>query len=110
MTTTDAWREGLALDIRDDSLMAARVAYAAYGTATGWLTHDGRRMPAFDDLGDAVILAWRRAATAAGHRAADVHVLPRAELRISELRRRIAALEADVADAEKVPCKSCRGE
>lgn len=47
------------------SMVAARRAYAAYGASTGWLTHDGRRMPAWEDLGEAIQQAWLAAANAA---------------------------------------------
>ncbi|MGW0943652.1 hypothetical protein ACWD4O_14050 [Streptomyces sp. NPDC002623] len=39
-------------------------AYAAYGEATGGLTHDGRRMPAWENLGEQVQTAWTVAARA----------------------------------------------
>lgn len=39
-------------------------AYAAYGEATDGLTHDGRVMPAWADLGEPVQNAWTVAATA----------------------------------------------
>ncbi|MDH6116868.1 hypothetical protein ABH930_000287 [Kitasatospora sp. GAS204A] len=42
----------------------ARDAYHAYGQSTGWLTHDGRQMPGWNDLGDAVQAAWTAAVTA----------------------------------------------
>lgn len=37
-------------------------AYAAYGEATGGLTHDGRTMPVREDLGEAIQTAWTVAA------------------------------------------------
>jgi len=39
-------------------------AYAAYGKATGGLTHDGRVMPAWEDLGEQIQQAWTAAARA----------------------------------------------
>jgi hypothetical protein len=41
-----------------------RRAYAAYGESTGGLTHDGRQMPAWEDLGEQVQTAWAVAARA----------------------------------------------
>lgn len=46
-------------------MVAARRAYAAYGASTGGLTHDGRPMPAWEDLGEAIQQAWLAAANAA---------------------------------------------
>ncbi|MFH9403247.1 hypothetical protein ACH4JS_26380 [Streptomyces sp. NPDC017638] len=50
-----------------------QVAYLAYSEATDGLTHDGRPMPAWDDLGDTVQGAWiaAAAAAAAAHTADD---------------------------------------
>ncbi len=42
----------------------ARAAYAAYGQTTGNKTHDGREMPAWEDLGPGVQQAWIEAALA----------------------------------------------
>ena len=42
----------------------ARTAFAAYGEATGGLTHDGRSIPGWDDAGESVQQAWVAAATA----------------------------------------------
>jgi hypothetical protein len=39
-------------------------AYAAYGESTGGLTHDGRQMPPWEDLGENVQTAWNVAAYA----------------------------------------------
>jgi hypothetical protein len=39
-------------------------AYAAYGDATGGLTHDGQPMPTWTDLGDTIQQAWIAAAHA----------------------------------------------
>ncbi|MCZ0207892.1 hypothetical protein OZK63_20995 [Streptomyces sp. UMAF16] len=41
-----------------------QAAYLAYSEATDGLTHDGRPMPAWDDLGDTVQGAWIAAAAA----------------------------------------------
>lgn len=41
-----------------------QLAYQAYATATGGLTHDGRPMPRWDDLGDRIRHAWASAALA----------------------------------------------
>lgn len=49
-----------------DQLTPAQTAYAAYSQATGGLTHDGRPMPAWDDLGDRIRHAWASAALALG--------------------------------------------
>ena len=43
----------------------ARNAYSEYGHVTGGLTHDGRQMPDWDDLGETVQLAWCAAARGA---------------------------------------------
>lgn len=40
-------------------------AYDAYGTDAGWKTFDGRPMPKWYDLGDAVQAHWREAVYAA---------------------------------------------
>ena len=40
-------------------------AYAAYGQTTGGLTHDGRTMPAWEELGELIQQAWTVAARAA---------------------------------------------
>lgn len=39
-------------------------AYAAYAESTGGLTHDGRTMPAWEDLGEQIQQAWAVAARA----------------------------------------------
>lgn len=44
----------------------AQLAYDAYGKATGGLTHDGRPMPTWDQLGDRIQHAWAAAALALG--------------------------------------------
>jgi hypothetical protein len=44
----------------------AQIAYEAYGAATGGLTHDGRPMPTWDQLGDRIQRAWAAAALALG--------------------------------------------
>ncbi|WP_318202976.1 hypothetical protein [Streptomyces sp. SCL15-4] len=48
-----------------------QVAYLAYSEATGGLTHDGRPMPAWDDLGDTVQGAWIAAAAAVAAHTVD---------------------------------------
>lgn len=40
-------------------------AYAAYGQTTSGLTHDGRTMPAWEDLGEQIQAAWTAAARVA---------------------------------------------
>ncbi|MEU0426427.1 hypothetical protein ABZ235_23010 [Streptomyces canus] len=40
-------------------------AYAAYGEVTEGLTHDGRQMPAWEDLGETIQSAWTAAARVA---------------------------------------------
>ena len=40
----------------------ARAAYDAYGDHTGHLNYQGLPMPIFDDLGDTIQGAWRKAA------------------------------------------------
>ncbi|HEY6116971.1 MAG TPA: hypothetical protein VI172_13535 [Candidatus Dormibacteraeota bacterium] len=61
---------------RHDPAELARVAYAAYGEATGGLNYQGLPMPDFDDLGDTIQRAWIAAATAV---ARDVTAPPRSE-------------------------------
>lgn len=41
-----------------------QVGYLAYAKSTGGKTYDGRDMPGWDDLPDAIKDAWRAAATA----------------------------------------------
>jgi hypothetical protein len=40
-------------------------AYAAYSEVTGGLTHDGRQMPAWEELGETIQTAWMAAARVA---------------------------------------------
>ncbi|MGY4960365.1 hypothetical protein [Streptomyces sp. 900105245] len=48
-------------------------AYLAYSEATGGITHDGRPMPAWEDLGETVQGAWIAAAVAvAEHSTGDL--------------------------------------
>lgn len=42
----------------------ARVAYDAYGEATGYRNYQGKPMPSFDDLGGTIQHAWHEAAAA----------------------------------------------
>jgi hypothetical protein len=42
----------------------ARAAYQAYGEETGGKNYRGEPMPAWDDLGDKIQSAWRRAVSA----------------------------------------------
>ncbi|MFF0597934.1 hypothetical protein [Streptomyces antibioticus] len=49
---------------RHNPVDLARAAFAAYGDAAGGLTHDGRTIPAWEDLGEHVQQAWTAAATA----------------------------------------------
>jgi hypothetical protein len=49
---------------RYDAGALGRVAFDAYGETTGGLTHDGRPIPQWEDLGEAVQQAWIAAATA----------------------------------------------
>jgi hypothetical protein len=46
----------------DDEL--AKVAYQAYGEATGFKNFLGNAMPVWDDLGETIQGAWRAAADA----------------------------------------------
>lgn len=41
-----------------------RRAYETYGESTGGLTHEGRAMPVWEDLGEQVQTAWTVAARA----------------------------------------------
>ncbi|MFE9906402.1 hypothetical protein [Streptomyces achromogenes] len=56
-----------------------QVAYLAYSEATSGLTHDGRPMPAWDDLGDTVQGAWIAAAAAVADHTADDQAAPETE-------------------------------
>ncbi len=49
---------------RHDPADLARTAFAAYGDAAGGLTHDGRAIPVWEDLGEHVQQAWIAAVTA----------------------------------------------
>jgi hypothetical protein len=42
----------------------ARAAYRAYGEATGGKNHRGEPMPHWEDLGEPIQYAWKRAADA----------------------------------------------
>ncbi|MFF8656832.1 hypothetical protein [Streptomyces huasconensis] len=46
-------------------------AYAAYGTATGGLTHDGRTMPPWEELGEDIQAAWTVTASSLYQAGAD---------------------------------------
>jgi hypothetical protein len=50
-------------DAQRDAL--GQTAYAAYARSTGGKTYDGRDMPTWDSLTDAIREAWRSAASAA---------------------------------------------
>lgn len=65
----DTWAAVVASVSRSGPEVLARTAYAAYGEATGGKTHDGRNMPAWDDLGDTIQGAW----AAAGRRRRRTH-------------------------------------
>lgn len=45
-------------DVSAQSMGDASRAYAAYGAAVGWRTHDGRKMPPWFDLGPSVQAGW----------------------------------------------------
>lgn len=47
-----------------DRQSPGQTAYAAYGHTTNGLTYDGRSMPTWDQLGDAIRQAWENAAAA----------------------------------------------
>lgn len=47
------------------------IAYLAYSEATGGLTHDGRPMPAWEDLGETIQGAWIATATAVAARTGE---------------------------------------
>jgi len=49
---------------RHDPVELARAAFTAYGDYTGGLTHDGRAIPVWEDLGETVQQAWIAAAIA----------------------------------------------
>ncbi|MBL1107974.1 hypothetical protein JK361_25865 [Streptomyces sp. 5-8] len=68
-----------------------QIAYLAYSEATSGVTHDGRPMPAWEDLGDTIQGAWIAAAAAvADHTAGD--------LAAAQARR-----EAGITTAEAAP-------
>ncbi|MEW1719770.1 hypothetical protein [Streptomyces sp. NPDC093109] len=52
------------LGIQPTPLQLGQLAAATYSASTGGLTHDGRPIPAWDDLGDTVQTAWIAAAVA----------------------------------------------
>jgi hypothetical protein len=47
-----------------DFTRQARDAYHAYGQSGGWLTHDSRPMPGWNDLGEHIQTAWTAAVRA----------------------------------------------
>jgi hypothetical protein len=49
----------------------AQAAYQAYAHSTGGKTWDGRDMPKYDDLPDAIKTAWKAAADAAYYEGAN---------------------------------------
>ena len=49
---------------RHDTAALGRLAFTAYGEQAGGLTHDGRRIPGWEDLGESVQQAWIAAAIA----------------------------------------------
>ncbi|MFI6700325.1 hypothetical protein ACIBJC_15330 [Streptomyces sp. NPDC050509] len=55
------------LGIDPTPLQLGQLAAAAYSESTGGRTHDGRPIPAWDDLGASVQAAWIAAATAVAH-------------------------------------------
>ena len=57
-----------------------QIAYLAYSEAVGGTTHDGRPMPAWDDLGEKVQGGWiAAAASVADHAASDQAAAAEAE-------------------------------
>jgi hypothetical protein len=52
-----------------DAELLARSAYAAYDTEVGGLNHQGKPMPAWQDLPDNIRKAWIKAATTAADQA-----------------------------------------
>lgn len=48
----------------DDDVTPGETAFAAYREHTGGLTHDGRDIPSWESLPDAIRLAWEAAADA----------------------------------------------
>jgi len=51
-------REVLDKQRAERNLAAARDAYRAYAARSGGKTHDGRPMPAWEDVGEAVQANW----------------------------------------------------
>jgi hypothetical protein len=70
---------------RHAGAVLARVGYEAYGESTGWLTHDGRPMPGWCQLGDRVQGAWGAAAGAIVAASARWLSVPGGEPREDEL-------------------------
>jgi hypothetical protein len=66
----------------------AKIAYEAYGESTGSRTFDGRQMPAWDDLGANIQLAWLAAAQA-------VHAATRADDQADEAEQPTTLLVSD---------------
>jgi hypothetical protein len=60
----------------------ARVAYRAYGEATGFKNFRGDPMPEFDDLGDQIQQAWMAAASAVERSVTDLDAPPLGTLSI----------------------------
>ena len=50
--------------IEVDARALARIAYEAYGQATGGKNYQGNPMPEFDDLPDPIVNAWASAVQA----------------------------------------------
>jgi hypothetical protein len=58
--------------VDDHATMLGKVAYRAYGSATGGRNYQGHRMPNWENLGQAIQRAWVAAAAAAVERAVTV--------------------------------------
>lgn len=52
----------------ESKLLAGAIAYAAYAAAVGGTTHDGRALPAYEELGDRQRDGWEAAARTCGMR------------------------------------------
>lgn len=48
----------------DEQIVMAKLAYGAYGQSTDFKNYQGKPMPKWDDLGDAIQAAWVCAANA----------------------------------------------
>ncbi|WP_329564682.1 hypothetical protein [Kitasatospora sp. NBC_01266] len=80
----------------------AQLAYTAYGTATGGLTHDDRPMPAWEHLGEPIQAAWTAAAAAVLAQASKTVLASRIPQPIDDEEYTNQALESIARDLRKL--------